>query len=92
MGQYLLVLTNDYSRFPIVEVISSTPTSTVIPRIDKSFPEYGISDILPTDNGSPFNSRDFANLAQHLGFRHWKITHYWSRANGNVQRFTGTER
>jgi len=41
MGEYLLVLIDDYSRFPIVEVISSTPASNVIPRIYKVFSDYG---------------------------------------------------
>lgn len=90
MGQYLLVLMDDYSRFPIVEIVSSTSANVVIPRLDKVLSEYGTPDTLRTDNGPPFNSRDFANFASDLGFRHRKITPYWPRANAEVERFMRT--
>ena len=89
-GQYLLVLMDDYSRFPIVEIVPSTSASVVIPRLDKVLSEYGTPDILRTDNGPPFNSRDFANFPEDLGFRHRKNTPYWPRANAEVERFTRT--
>ena len=90
MGQYLLVLMDDYSRFPIVEIVPSTSASVVIPRLDKVLSEYGTPDVLRTDNGPPFNSRDFANFAEDLGFRHRKITPYWPRANAEVETFMRT--
>ena len=90
MGQYLLVLMDDYSIFPIVEIVPSTLASVVIPRLDKVLSEYGTPDVLRTDNGPPFNSRDFANFAEDLGFRHRKITPYWPRANAEVERFMRT--
>ena len=37
MGQYHLVLVDDYSRFPIVEIVSSTSANVVIPCIEKVF-------------------------------------------------------
>ena len=74
IGQYLLVLMDDYSRFPIVEIVPSTSANVVIPRLDKVLSEYGTPDVLGTDNGPPFNSRDFANFADDLGLRQRKIT------------------
>ena len=76
---------DDYSRFPIVEIVPSTSASVAIPRLDKVLSEYGTPDIFRTDNGPPFNSRDFANFAEDLGFRHRKITPYWPRANAEVE-------
>ena len=54
-GEYLLVITDDYSRFPEVEVISSTSARTVIPRLDRIFSLLGTPLIVRTDNGPPFN-------------------------------------
>jgi transposase InsO family protein len=71
-GKYLLVITDDYSRFPVVEIITSTSANKVIPIVDKIFSEYGIPDILHTDNGLPFNSRNFAEFALSVGFKHRK--------------------
>lgn len=39
-----------------------------------------------SDNGPPFNSKEFVFLARRLGFEHRRITPYWPRANGEVER------
>ena len=89
-GTYLLVVTDDYSRFPVVEIIKSTSAQTVLPCLDRIFSEFGIPDTLRTDNGPPFNSVLFASFAKDLGFCHRKVTPYWPRANGEVERFMKT--
>ncbi len=89
-NEYLLVLIDDHSRFPIVEVVRSTSSNAVIPCLDKIFSEYGIPEVLRLDNGPPFNSREFNEFAKHLGFTHRKVTPYWPRANGEVERFMRT--
>ena len=43
--------------------------------------------MLRSDNGPPFNSREFNDFSKHLGFAHRKVTPYWPRANGEVERF-----
>jgi hypothetical protein len=89
-SEYLLIITYDYSRYPVVETVKSTSANTVIPRTDKVFSEFGIPDVVKTDNGPPFNSREFQSFAQTLGFKHRKITPRWPRANGEVDRFVRT--
>jgi transposase InsO family protein len=89
-SEYLLIITDDYSRYPVVETVKSTSANTVIPRVDKVFSEFGIPDVVKTDNGPPFNSREFQSFAQTLGFKHQKITPRWPRANGEVERFVRT--
>ena len=36
-SDYLLVVTDDYSRYPVVDVVSSTSANAVIPKLDKYF-------------------------------------------------------
>jgi transposase InsO family protein len=84
-SEYLLIITDDYSRYAVVETVKSTSANTVIPRVDKVFSEFGIPDVVKTDNGPPFNSREFQSFAQTLGF-----TPRWPRANGEVERFVRT--
>ena len=86
-NEYLLVLIDDYSRFPVVELVRSTSSNAVTPCLDKIFAEYGIPEVLRSDNGPPFNSYDFNEFSKHLGFTHRKVTPYWPRANGEVERF-----
>nr|XP_006811241.1 PREDICTED: uncharacterized protein K02A2.6-like [Saccoglossus kowalevskii] len=70
--EYLLVVTDDYSRFPEVEVISSTSARTVIPRLDRIFSLLCTMLIVRTDNGPPFNRAEFESFANYLGFKHHK--------------------
>ena len=89
-SEYLSVITDDYSRYPIVETITSTAAKVVIPVIDKVFAEFGVPHTLESGNGSPFQSDDFAKYANYLGFKHRRITPYWPRANAECERFMKT--
>ncbi|XP_052792104.1 uncharacterized protein K02A2.6-like [Mya arenaria] len=89
-GKYLLVLIDDFSRFPIVEIITSLNAKSVIEKLDKIFSEYGIPEILRTDNGPPMNSADFQNFSKQFGFKHRKITPIWPQANEECERFMKT--
>ena len=89
-GEYLLVVLDEYSRFPEVEIVKSLSAQTVIPIFDKVFSSRGIPENLKTDNGSPFQSSEFRNFANDLGFQHQRITPYWPEANGVAERFMRT--
>ena len=85
-GEYLLVIVDEYSRYPVVEVVNSTSAKTVIPVVDRVFSMFGVPISVKTDNGPPFNGNDFANFAKFLGFRHRKITPLWPQANSQAER------
>ena len=53
-AEYLLVVIDRYSRFPEVEIVSSTKASIIIPKLDKIFAVHGIPAIVRSDNGPPF--------------------------------------
>ena len=89
-GDYLLVVIDDHSRYPEVEILKTTSSKSTIPRLDKIFSSFGVPQEVKTDNGPPFNSTDFRTFAQYLGFSHRKITPYWPQANGEVERFMRT--
>ena len=88
-GKYLLVVTDEYSRYVVVVILDSISTS-VIPRLDKIFAEFGVPVFLKTDNGPPFNSHEFKIYASITGFRHRRITPLWPQANGETERFMRT--
>ena len=71
---YLLLITDDYSRYPVVEIVKSMSEIAVIPKLDKVFSEFGIPNTVRSDNGPPFNGKEFALFAEELGFKHGKIT------------------
>ena len=89
-GGYLLVVYDYYSRCPIVEFIPSVSAPVVIPRLHKIFAEFGVPAQVRTDNGPPFNGKEFKSFAKNSGFEHRKITPKWPQANGEVERFMRT--
>jgi transposase InsO family protein len=86
-GEYLMVLIDEYSRYPVIEILRSTSASTVIPILDKVLSTLGIPKVIKTDNGPPFTSYDFRQFATYMGFRHRRITPLWPRANAQAERF-----
>jgi len=86
-GDYLFVIVDEYSRYPLVETVKSVSASTVIPVLDKLLAMFGVPTMIKTDNGSPFNSKSFADYAKYGGFIHRKITPRWPRANAQAESF-----
>ena len=89
-GKQILVVVDEYSRYPLVEVLDSITANSVIPRLNAIFAMMGIPESLKTDNGPPFNGHDFESFATQTGFHHRKITPLWPRANGETERFMRT--
>ncbi len=89
-GEYLLVVVDEYSRYPEVEIVKSTSATTVIPTLDKIFSSFGIPHVVKTDNGPPFNGQAFKDFSLYPGFKHRKITPYWPGANAEAERFMRT--
>ena len=88
-GEYLLTIVDEYSRFLLVKIVSSISAKATIPKFDEVFSEFGIPACVKSDNGSPFNSREFADFAKHMGFKHKPITPMYPQANGIIERVNG---
>ncbi|XP_041471791.1 uncharacterized protein K02A2.6-like [Lytechinus variegatus] len=89
-GEHLLVIVDDHSRYPVVEIVTSTSAKAVIPKLDRVFAMFGVPEVVRSDNGPPYNSIEFAKFAHYVGFSHRKITPRWPRANGEVERLMHT--
>lgn len=84
---YIMVLLDEYTRFPVVEILTSVSAKAVIPLIDKVFSLFGIPNVVKTDNGSPFQGQEFKNFSELMGFQHRKITPLWPQGNAECERF-----
>ena len=65
-GDYLLVVIDEYSRFPEVEIVKSTSATSVIPKLDFIFARQGIPDELKTDNAPPLQRSRVQQLREVL--------------------------
>ena len=89
-GEMALVVIDEYSRFPELEFCTSTSAAAVIPKLNKIFATHGIPEILKSDNGPPFNGKQFSDYAEMKGFVHRKITPLWPEANAQAENFMKT--
>ncbi|MEL6802271.1 MAG: RNase H-like domain-containing protein, partial [Bacteroidota bacterium] len=89
-GEKILVLKCLRSKWPEVKIFlrhQSTNAEGVISAMDKMFAVHGIPDTVRTDNGPPFNSKDFKDFARRNGFQTQKVTPLWPEANGQAEAF-----
>ena len=63
-GEELLVVIDDFSRFPEVEIVPTTSHKHVIPKLEKILSTFGIPEIIRTDNGPPFNGQEFHDFSK----------------------------
>ena len=68
-GEYALVIIDEYSLYPIVEIVKSTSSVAVIPVFDKVFSMYGVLEVVKSDNGTPFQSAEFKKFSEFFGFQ-----------------------
>ena len=86
-GEHLLVVIDEYSRYPEVEICSGTSSKTVIPHLDKIFATHGIPEVIKTDGGPPFNGYEFKQYVNWLGVSHRIVSPEDPEANGLAESF-----
>ena len=63
-GKYVLVVIDKLSKFPEVEIVSSTSAEPNIRALDSIFSRHGYCDTLTADNGTRTNIMSFKNIGQ----------------------------
>jgi hypothetical protein len=86
-GESLLVITDEYSRYPVVEIMNCTSAEKLIPVVDKVFSTFGYPETLKTDNGPQFISNSWKNFMNSCGIKHRRITPLWPKANAQAESF-----
>ena len=86
---YFLPVIDEYSRFPVVEIVTTTAADKVIPLFHKIFATHGIPEKVKSDNGPPFNGEDMRMYmyTQQRGFCHKKITPAQPSSNSMAENF-----
>ena len=89
-GRLTAVLIDDFTKFPVVELVESTAFSHVKRVLDKVFALMGTPVEIRTDNGPPFQGHEFQSYLRTLNIKHRRTTPLWPQANGEVERFMRT--
>ncbi|XP_022797031.1 uncharacterized protein K02A2.6-like [Stylophora pistillata] len=88
-AQYLLV-TDYYSKYPIMRKLSSTTSTAVINHLKSIFSENGVPETLISDNGSQYNFQEFAALCKQWGIDYVTSSPLYPQSNGFVERSVQT--
>ena len=73
-GKLAFVVVDEYSRYPELEIVTSTSMSAIPPKPEKIFAIHGIRGLVKSDNGPPFDSHAFEDYAKEKEFNHKPVT------------------
>ena len=85
VGQYMVVV-DYYSRYIELVYLAYTITHTVTAKLKCMFARFGIPNLLVSDNGPQFSSKEFRQFADLLGFTHQTSSPYYPQVNGQSER------
>ena len=90
LGKMFLVLTDAHSKWPEVEIMSSTTTAKTITVLRDLFARYGIPRQLVSDNGPQFTSDEFKEFMTSNRIKHIRSSPYHPATNGAAERLVQT--
>ena len=88
--KYLLVVVDEYSRFPFVFPCYDVSASTVIQHLTSLFSLVGVPEYVHSDRGSAFLSKDFSLFLTKLGIATSRTTPYHPTGNSQCERMNQT--
>ena len=78
---------DQYSRYPVVEIVSSTSANCTISALEKIFSEHGLPQRILSDNGPPSKSSQISTYMKNYRITYSRISPLHPRANGIVENF-----
>ena len=86
-GEYILVVIDAYTRYPEIAIVKSTSAFTTINHLNRIFATHGLPSRVKTDNGPPFNSKEFKDYMSESGIFFTPVTPLWPQANAEAENF-----
>ena len=81
-GQSYIVIADYYSRFPYVKQLSNITSKSIINVFKPLFADHGFCDILVTDNGPSYVSKEFTTFLEDCSIRHITSSPMYPQSNG----------
>ena len=89
-NKYLLVMVDEYSRFPFAYATKDMTSDTVIECLQHLFSTFGLPASIHSDRGTQFMSSDVRNFLLTLGVAQTRTTPYNPGGNGQCEGTNGT--
>nr|XP_029732739.1 uncharacterized protein K02A2.6-like [Aedes albopictus] len=85
-----LILTDSYSKWVEVYLVSSLTTKETIEKLEDCFGRFGNCDVLVSDNGRSFTAAEFQEFCKEKGIRHLTSAPYSPCSNGAAENAVKT--
>ena len=85
--RFAITLVDYYSKWPEVSFVSHVDTAMIIQFLTAVFSREGNVKEIVSDNGVQFTSAEFKDYLKQRGIAHLRVSVYYPRANGEVERF-----
>jgi transposase InsO family protein len=89
-NRHFLIMVDYYSNFIEVEPLSTQHTSSVVRAMKANIARYGIMDVLISDNGPQFSSREFQQFTMKYGIEHNTSSPLYPKSNGLAEKAVQT--
>lgn len=85
-----LIISDDHTKYCEAKIMSSTNAESVIDRLTNFFCVFGLASELVSDNGSPFQSKKFADFLKSHRIKFIPAPAYHPQSNGQAERSVRT--
>lgn len=89
-GKVYLVIIDAYSKWPEIFEMPSTDTGRTIEKLREVCSRFGLPEMLISDNGTQFQSSEFAEFCKNNGIIHRTSPPYHPATNGQAENMVGT--
>ena len=90
LGKLLLIMVDATSKWIETFIVSSTSTAETISRMRQAFATHGLPEVLVSDNGTAFTSKEFKDFMSTNGVKHMTTAPYHPSSNGLAERAVQT--
>jgi hypothetical protein len=84
--KHYLVTVDSYSGWFEVNQLQNTCAKDIINKLKVHFARFGVPDLLISDPGPQYRSKEFADFAKAWGFKHVQSSPYFHSSNGLAEK------
>ena len=89
--EHIIVLVDSLTKYVVLEAVRSTSAKYVVDFLkEKVFLNYGVPQVIVSDRGSAYTSKEFAELMRTKGVRHCLTSTQRPQSNGTAERMVKT--
>ena len=89
-GEDYLLITDYYSKYPLVHKLRNTSSASVATAISTTFSLFGVPTQIVSDNGPQYTGQPFKAMCKKWGIRHITSSPRYPRSNGMAERSVRT--